>query len=297
MSKQKLEIDEEFNPGNNFNKDGKLIAFGYFGGKFTQLDWLLPLLCDSYVYVEPFGGSMSVLLNKKNKSVIEIYNDLDSEVVNFFKVLRSDGNNLIQELSLTPYSREEFEIACTPSIVKLSNLERARRFYIRIRQGFFGINSISRGSWGYGKNSSSSNRVITWFKAIDKLPDIIERIKIVQIENKPALDVIQRYNNSDCLIYCDPPYIASQRVGGASDYNHEMDMQAHINLSLALNNSKSKVALSGYNSPLYEKLYKGWYVYHRLTRASGGKNKIEIGRLETVWTNYDPKVEGVTIQK
>lgn len=294
MSKSiEREIKAEENDEGKLN--GKLIAFGYFGGKFNNLDWLLPLLPESHLYIEPFGGSMAVMLNKK-PSKIEVYNDLDSEVVNFFKVLRTQGDELIHNLILTPYSREEFMVACTPSIVKIDNLERARRFYIRIRQGFFGLNKVSMGTWGYAK-STGSNRVATWCTSVDRLEAVISRIRNLQIENKPALDVIARYNNENCLIYCDPPYVSSQRTGDGQDYNHEMDMDAHVNLSVALNNNKSKIALSGYNSPLYQKLYKGWFVFNKKTRASGGYNKIEMARSETVWMNYKLDIPGISVQE
>ncbi|MEO6188223.1 MAG: DNA adenine methylase, partial [Ginsengibacter sp.] len=107
----------------------KLIAFGWYGGKFSHLDWLLPLLPDCLHYCEPFAGSGAVLLNRA-PSPVETYNDIDGEVVNFFKVLRQEKEKLIEQIALTPFSREEFAIACGLD-PDLSQLERARRFYIR----------------------------------------------------------------------------------------------------------------------------------------------------------------------
>ena len=113
-------------------KGKKLIAFGWYGGKFSHLDWLMPLLPECHHYCEPFAGSGAVLLNRK-PSPIETYNDLDGEVVNFFRILRDQKEAMIEALALTPFSREEFAIACQIG-PELTSLERARRFYVRARQ-------------------------------------------------------------------------------------------------------------------------------------------------------------------
>src|SRR6266481_1015463 len=110
----------------------KLILFGYYGGKFSHLDWLLPLLPACHHYCEPFAGSAAVLINRA-PSAIETYNDLDGEVANFFRVLREQGEELTRQIGLTPFSREEFAIACKLD-PDANQLERARRFYVRARQ-------------------------------------------------------------------------------------------------------------------------------------------------------------------
>src|SRR5215211_4704182 len=110
----------------------KSIAFGWYGGKYSHLDWLLPLLPQSEHYCEPFGGSAAVLINRA-PSPVETYNDLDGEVVNFFRVLREQKDELIQAIGLTPFSREELKIAIN-SGDNISDLERARRFFIKARQ-------------------------------------------------------------------------------------------------------------------------------------------------------------------
>src|SRR5215207_1505277 len=112
---------------------GKLIAFGWYGGKFSHLDWLLPLLPSATHYCEPFGGSAAVLINRE-PSPVETYNDLDSDLVTFFRVLRDQSDALIQAIGLTPFSREEFELAIQKPDTELSDLERARRFFVRARQ-------------------------------------------------------------------------------------------------------------------------------------------------------------------
>src|SRR5580692_8004016 len=109
------------------------IAFGWYGGKFSHLEWLLPLLPACHHYCEPFAGSAAVLLNRA-PSPVETYNDLDGEVVNFFRTLRENPDEVIRRIGLTPFSREEFSIACEPHPVGLTDIERARRFFIRARQ-------------------------------------------------------------------------------------------------------------------------------------------------------------------
>ena len=127
----------------------KFIAFGWYGGKFSHLDWLLPLLPKTKHFCEPFAGSAAVLINRE-PSPIETYNDLDGEVVNFFGVLRDKKEALIEAIGLTPFSREEFEKAISEPIEELSDLERARRFYIRARQVRTGLaQRASSGRWAH----------------------------------------------------------------------------------------------------------------------------------------------------
>src|SRR5205809_3509000 len=186
----------------------KLIPFGWYGGKFSHLDWLLPLLPDGHHYCEPFAGSGVVLLNRR-PSPIETYNDLDGEVCNFFRVLRDQKEALVEAIGLTPFSREEFSISCKldPSV---SDLERARRFYVRARQVRTGLaQTASIGRWANCKNTSRagmSGVISRWLGAIETLPAIAERLLRVQIENRPALEVIRLYDGKDTLFYCDPPY-------------------------------------------------------------------------------------------
>ena len=124
----------------------KLIPFGWYGGKFSHLDWLLPLLPDCHHYCEPFAGSGAVLLNR-GPSPVETFNDLDGEVVNFFRVLRGEKERLIEAIGLTPFAREEFALACEIS-PDLSGLERARRFYVRARQVRTGVaQTATIGRW------------------------------------------------------------------------------------------------------------------------------------------------------
>jgi DNA adenine methylase len=135
-------------------RGGKRIAFGWYGGKFSHLDWLLPLLPDCHHYCEPFAGSAAVLLNRP-PAPVETYNDIDSEVANFFRVLRDKPKQLIATIDLTPFSREEFYIAVNTNGEKISAVERARRFFVRARQARTGLaQTASLGRWANCKNTS-----------------------------------------------------------------------------------------------------------------------------------------------
>ncbi len=267
----------------------KLIPFGWYGGKFSHLDWLLPLLPYCHSYCEPFAGSGAILLNRE-PSPVETYNDLDGEVVNFFRVLRNQKRELAEAVGLTPFSREEFATACILD-PGLTALERARRFYVRARQVRTGLaQTASLGRWANCKNTSRrgmSGVISRWLGGVEHLPQIAERLVRVQIENRPASEVIGLYDSTDTLFYCDPPYVHETR-GDSGAYGYEMSNKEHEALAETLNSAKGLVAISNYDCPLMDKLYteKKWVknVGHAKTiHSTKGK------RVEVLWTNYDPK--------
>ena len=179
-------------------------------GKFSHLNWLSPLLPECHHYCEPFGGSAAVLINS-SPSPVETYNDMDGEVVNFFRVLRDEQDELIRKIALTPFSREEFFRAVEKNGARpVSDLERARLFYIRARQARTGLaQTASLGRWANCKNTSRagmSGVVSRWLGGVEDLPRIAMRLLRVQIENRPAIEVIRLYDNERTLFYCDPPY-------------------------------------------------------------------------------------------
>jgi len=265
----------------------KVIAFGWYGGKFSHLDWLLPLLPECHHYCEPFAGSAAVLLNRP-PSPVETYNDLDGEVVNFFRVLREEKEKLIQAIGLTPFSREEFAKACKldPS---LSDFERARRFYVRARQVRTGLaQTATIGRWANCKNTTRngmSGVISRWLGGIEDLIYISDRLIRVQIENRPAIDVIKLYDSKETLFYCDPPYIHGTR-GDTKAYVHEMTDDEHRALAKALNAAKGFVAVSNYQCNLMDKLYPApkWRK-HRSTMKTIHSTKDK--RQEVLWVNYD----------
>ena len=264
---------------------GKSIAFGWYGGKFNHLDWLLPLLPECHHYCEPFGGSAAVLLNR-GPSAVETYNDIDGEVVNFFRVLRSQKHRLIEAIGLTPFSREELYLAVSKNGGQLSNLERARRFFVRARQARTGLaQTASLGRWANCKQTSRSGMagaVSRWLGTVETLPEIALRLLRVQIENRPALDVITLYDDPGTLFYCDPPYVHSSR-GDAKAYRFEMTDAEHGELAGLLAKCKAKVAVSGYRCDFMDKLYPGW----RLVEAPAKKcHSVKQSRQEALWMNY-----------
>lgn len=265
----------------------KLIAFGWYGGKFSHLDWLLPLLPECSHYCEPFAGSAAVLLNRP-PSPVETYNDVDGEVVNFFKVLREEKDKLIEAIGLTPFSREEFSKACELN-PKLTPFERARRFYVRARQVRTGLaQTATIGRWANCINTSRngmSGVISRWLGGIEDLTFIAERLLRVQIENRPAVDVIQLYDSKDTLFYCDPPYVHDTR-GDTKSYGYEMSDDEHRRLATILNCVKGRVAISNYQCKLMDELYPAsrWKKHlSPLKTIHSTKDK----RQEVLWANYD----------
>jgi len=274
-------------PTSGLSSKKKLILFGWYGGKFSHLDWLRPLLPSCHHYCEPFAGSAALLLNRP-PSPIETYNDVDGEVCNFFRVLRDTPEELSRLIGLTPFSREEFSVACTldPGV---SAVERARRFYVRARQVRTGLaQTATVGRWANCKNTTRagmSGVVSRWLGGVTALPEIAERLLRVQIENRPAIDVISLYDAPETLFYCDPPYVHETR-GDSKAYGFEMTDEQHEELAETLNSVEGMVAFSNYDCPLLDRLYpkKRWHKHvspPRTNHATKGK------RVEVLWTNYD----------
>jgi DNA adenine methylase len=266
----------------------KLIPFGWYGGKFSHLDWLLPLLPPCHHYCEPFAGSGAVLLNR-DPSPVETFNDLDGEVVNFFRVLREEKDRLIEAIGLTPFAREEFAMACETS-PGLSGLERARRFYVRARQVRTGLaQTATIGRWANCKNTSRagmSGVISRWLGAVEDLPEVAERLLRVQIENRPAVDVIRLYDSASTLFYCDPPYVHSTR-GDSKAYGFEMTDAQHRDLADVLNSVQGMVAFSNYQTTIVDKLYPE-SKWHKTIAPARTNHSTKDKRVEVLWSNYDP---------
>lgn len=270
----------------------KIIAFGWYGGKFSHLDWLLPLLPKAKHYCEPYGGSAAVLLNRE-PSPVETYNDIDGEVVNFFRVLREQKDALIEAIGLTPFSREEFEIAITPPTEKISDLERARRFFVRARQVRTGLaQTASKGRWAnclLTSRAGMAGAVSRWLGSVEGLAEIAQRLLRVQIENAPAIEVIQRYDSEETLFYLDPPYPHDSR-GDSKAYGYEMTNIEHQQLAEVLHSVKGKVALSSYRCELMNKLYSDWISVEAPIKIC---HSVKAPRQEVIWVNYEVEKEEV----
>lgn len=260
-------------------------VFGWYGGKFNHLEWLLPLLPKCHHYCEPFAGSAAVLINRA-PSPVETHNDIDGEVVNFFRVLRERTDELVKAIALTPFSREEFHKAIYGSVQGITELERARRFYVRARQARTGLaQTATLGRWANCKNTSRagmSGVVSRWLGGVDALPEIAERFLRVQVENRPAIDVIRLYDAPGTLFYCDPPYLHTTR-GDAKAYRFEMDEEEHKKLAAVLNRCRGKVAISGYRCDLMDELYRGWRRFDAPVKRCHSVKKT---RQEALWMNY-----------
>lgn len=257
----------------------KIIAFPYYGGKNSKLSWLLPLLPYTTRYVEPFGGSAAVLLNRE-RSPVEVYNDIDNEVVNFFRVLRDQHEELRDLLYLTPYSKTAFHNSHKPT---KDPLERARRFFTHARQSFMG----TKRSWATGLmlRSGWSLMVNRWLGGIEKLEAVVTRFIGVVIECRPAIYVITAYDDPETFQYLDPPYVHEARAT-SEGYDYEMNSKEHKELLELIVSCESKVAISGYDNLLYNEILASWFKFEDQEKQLAGPRGM---RQENLWTNYDPR--------
>lgn len=272
--------------------DGKVIAFGWYGGKFSHLNWPLPLLPKAQHYCEPFAGSAAVLLNRE-PSPVETYNDIDGEVVNFFRVLRDQKEALIEAIGLTPFSRAEFELAFSRPEQDISDLERARRFFVLARQVRTGLaQRASAGRWAHcllTSRAGMAGAVSRWLGSVEGLSEIVQRLLRVQIENAPAIEVIKRYDSDQTFFYCDPPYPHDSR-GDNKAYAYEMSDEGHYKLAEVLLHVRGKVAVSGYHGDLMDKLYKDWQCIEAPIKHC---HSIKKPRQEVLWVNYTLEEQSV----
>lgn len=263
------------------------IAFGWYGGKFSHLEWLLPLLPDCHHYCEPFAGSAAVLLNRP-ASPVETYNDIDGEVVNFFRTLRDHRDELIRSIALTPFSREEYHIAIHGDEHGVSDVERARRFYIRARQTRTGLaQTASLGRWANCKDTSRagmSGVVSRWLGGVEALDEIARRLLRVQIENRPALDVMKLYDGPQTLFYCDPPYLHSTR-GDSKAYGFEMNEAQYHDFAATAKQAKGMVAISGYDHDLMDEMFPP-DLWKKTIGADRTIHSTKGTRQEVLWTNF-----------
>lgn len=260
----------------------------YYGAKGRLSDFIVSLLPPHRVYVEPFFGSGAVLFAKP-RSTHEILNDVDGNLVNFFRVLRDRPADLERVCRLTPYAREEFAAAelVDPD---LDELERARRWWVRINQGFATLATTATG-WSTSIRRGSNNARSCWNR-IARFAEAAERLSSVTIENRDALAVISEYSAADGAIYVDPPYLMTTRTSltrrPGGDYAHEFSTQdEHTRLAEALQATPAAVLLSGYPSPLYDELYAGWWRIEQrvLRRASNGRSSRNCYVVEVLWSN------------
>lgn len=264
-------------------------ALRYHGGKFAAAHWLLGLLPEHRVYVEPFGGAAGLLL-RKPVSDVEVYNDLDEEIVGFFQVLRDREQRaaLCEALTLTPYARREFERAYTAASTA-DAVERARRVVIRAQMGFSSAGA-TKGRTGWRTYCGVKNPQIEWREAPDAIRAAGERFAHVVVECRDAFELIPAHDGEDVLHFVDPPYLPETRSERASSaaYRHELDLEGHQRLLSMLLEVQGAVLLCGYPSESYAVIEQaGWRREERRARASGRRGSVM--RTEAVWLN--PKAQ------
>lgn len=247
----------------------------YHGGKWRLAPWIISHFPAHRVYVEPYGGAASVLL-RKARSYSEVYNDLDGEVVNLFRVLRnpSQARELQRLVRLTPYSRQEFEESYASDG---DPIEQARRTLVRSMMGY-GAFSASGGRTGFrtGFRRSGPAAANDWRHFPPVVETAIERLRGVTIENRPALDVLRNYDDETALLYVDPPYPLATR-GTDAWYAHEMSDDDHRELAAVLHQVRGMVIVSGYACDLYDKeLYPDWRRVTMATHGDGARDRTEV---------------------
>jgi DNA adenine methylase len=252
---------------------------GYYGGKTTLAPRIAALLPPHKHYVEPYCGSLAVLLAKQPADH-ETVNDLDQGLVTFWKVLRERADELAWQLALTPHSRIEQERAGQPADTEL---ETARRVWVQLSQTRG--NRRTRSTWRRFVNGACSTTSMTDYLHAyrERLHGAAERIADVSLECRPAMEIIADYGkHPSTLLYVDPPYLGETRRSNA--YLHEMPHpEQHRQLAAALRAVEASVVLSGYPSPLYDELYVGWQRLDFATQtAQGGGGK---SRTEVLWSN------------
>lgn len=246
-----------------------LKALKYPGGKVKISSWVISFFPRHKIYVEPFGGAAGVLLNK-TPSPLEVYNDLNSDLVNFFRVLRDKEKaaELIRRLRLTPYAREEY-YNCYP-MPEDDDIERARALVCRAGMGIGIKMMVSDSPSGFASDRPDKikRNAKVFVNRVEKIGEVAERFRSVVIEHRDALELIPRYDSPDTLWYLDPPYNCRYSFR----YSATVDQEAMLG---AFKNVSGYVVLSGYMSELYADELAGWHIETRTSQNFGHKDKEE----------------------
>jgi DNA adenine methylase len=249
----------------------------YPGSKWQLSQWIASHLPEHKIYVEPFFGSGAVFFNK-TPAEYEVINDLDSQVVNLFKVMRNQWQDLCDLIEMTPYAREEY-YAALDYMPTGETVEDARQFLVRCWMAH-GAKTSDRTGWMNRGAKAGSSTTSRWNKLPDRIRRVVFRLKSPEIENIPALELLDRFKNAtDCLVYCDPPYVLETR-NKRRMYKHEMTDQDHIDLLNALDRHAGPVVLSGYAHPLYDERLAHWQRITASALAEKGQSRTEV-----LWLN------------
>lgn len=265
--------------------------FRYPGSKWSIAKWIIEHFPHGYekmIYLEPFVGSGAVFFNKK-PGAVETINDLDSDIVNLFDVLRNHPDELKRALSLTPYSREEYDRSFEPCD---EPIEKARRYMVKTTQAI-GAKLNGKCGWRNHKQMKIGGTACKWAGITETIDIAADRLRgsttnLVQIEHMDALRLIERYNTTDALIYLDPPYVRSARKSGAL-YKHEMNDQQQVRMLEIITQSKAKIILSGYRNELYDKWLSGWEMDTTMCRTTSTAMAEEV-----IWMNYETPMKQIS---
>lgn len=248
----------------------------YVGSKWKLADWIIAQFPPHTVYVEPFCGGASVFF-RKHRSPVELLNDIDGEIINFFDVLRTRTDELVRAIELTPHARVEYERALQP-VDGLDDLERARRFYIGVWQSFGGT-LIYRSGWRLQRRDDQYSTITDTWRRMDGLMMAASRLKDAQIDNRPALEVIKDMDSPKTLFYVDPPYpFDSRAVGARRRYRFEMTNEDHQELLYELMLVSGPVVLSSYKNQLYDETLidlGGWTAIEKSATTNGNTTATE----------------------
>lgn len=251
----------------------------YPGSKWRIAKWIVSHIPKHHSYLEPFFGSGAVLFNKV-PSKIETVNDLDNRVYSLFKLIRENPEALARNVALTPYSR--FEYDQTYETKPITELDKAIQILIQCWQGHgFRTNGYKNGWKNDVQGRERAYALCNWCKLPGWIMDAAERLKLVQIENMPALELIKRFRYPNVLIYADPPYLLGIRSG--KQYKHEMSDKDHAELLEILLQHPGPVMISGYSSNMYDEILKGWTRLETKSNAEGGSIREEV-----LWMNFQP---------
>jgi DNA adenine methylase len=255
----------------------------YFGGKQRIAPQIAAVLPAHGHYVEPYCGGLSVLMAKR-PSTIETVNDIDGDLMTFWRVLRDQPIELMQLCALTPQSRAEHQASFRRDDGP-GDLELARRVWVSLTQGRTG--TLLKTGWRHHVDPNGTTMGMPAYARgyLARMAPAAERLAMVSLECKPALDMIDKYGSCpDVLLYVDPPYLGSTRNGRG--YKHEMPNETeHRELAEALTTARAAVVLSGYASTLYDELFTDW---NRIEiDASTGQGSVWKERTEVLWSNRD----------
>lgn len=254
----------------------------YPGSKWRAAKWIISYFPTHRSYLEPFFGSGGVFFNKP-RSNIETINDLDGEVVNLFEWIRKDPELLAHAVRWTPYARAEYDRAFESQYIETDSLRRAVNFYIRMMMGHGFRTTGEKVGWKNDVCGRERAYAATyWAKTPEGIMAAAERLRGVQIENRPAVEVIRRFNSPKVLIYADPPYVLGTRRN-RKQYRHEMSDVDHVELLEALSAHAGPVLISGYGSHLYDEALCGWNRVERKERT-----QVATERTEVLWMNFEP---------